>query len=255
MSFHVFAVWVVLLAGLLRWGLAPPSARHSAEVHRSLWQQTVEGLTIARDNPRVALSYFMAFASRGDLVILTTFISLWVIQAGTAAGLTLAGATARAGMVFGIAQGVALLWSLVMGVILDRAPRLPGVCIGFALAAAGYATLGLVADPLGRSMIYAAILAGIGEASAVVSAGVLVGQEAPARIRGTVIGTFALAGSAGMICLTFLGGQLFDAVAPGAAFAMMGAVNFAVFVAAVLVSVQSRSATATAAAVTPIRRE
>jgi MFS family permease len=233
-SFWVFAACVALLAALLRWGLAPPAPVPQAAGRASLWRQTLAGLTVARDNPRIALSYFMAFASRGDLVILTTFISLWVVQAGSTSGLGLAQATARAGMVFGIAQGVALLWSFAMGMILDRVPRLPGVTFGFALAAVGYATLGFVDDPLGRGMIYAAMLAGIGEASAVVCAGVLIGQEAPAAIRGTVIGTYSLAGSLGMICLTFLGGQLFDAIAPSAPFAMMGVVNFAVFVAGAL---------------------
>lgn len=235
-SFWVFAGSIVLLALLLRWGLAPPHPRREQASRTPLWRQTLEGLTIARDRPRIALGYFMAFASRGDLVILTTFISLWVVQAGMAAGLSPAAATARAGMVFGIAQGVALLWSFVMGMILDRVPRLIGVTIGFALATVGYSILGFVDDPLGRGMIYAAMLAGVGEASAVVCAGTLIGQEAPARIRGTVIGTFALCGSLGMICLTFLGGQLFDAIAPNAPFTMMGIVNFAVFVAALLVT-------------------
>jgi nitrate/nitrite transporter NarK len=90
-------------------------------------------------------------------------------------------------------------------------------------------------------MILAAMLAGIGEASAVVSAGVLIGQMAPAPIRGTVIGTASLAGSLGMICLTFAGGQLFDAMAPSAPFAMMGMVNFAVVSAALYVAWHERA--------------
>jgi len=240
LSFWVFAGCIVLLAAFLRWGLAPPRPSAHAVARAPLWRQALAGVTIARENPRGGLGYLMAFASRGDLVILTTFVSLWVVQAGTAAGLTPGAATARAGMVFGIAQGVALLWSMVMGVVLDRVPRLTGVACGFALAGAGYSALGLVDDPLGRGMIYAAMLAGIGEASAIISSSVLIGQEAPAHIRGTVIGTASLAGSIGMIVLTFGGGQLFDAVAPSAPFTMMGVVNFLVCVAAAVLAVQSR---------------
>jgi MFS family permease len=229
-SFWVFALAQLLLAALLQWGLAPPEPG-TARARTGLLRQTLRGLTIARENPRIALSYLNAFASRGDLVIMTTFISLWVVQAGVTAGLSPGAATARAGMVFGAAQLMALAWAFVMGLILDRVDRLAGACLGFGLAAAGYTILGLVDDPLGSGMVATAMLAGIGEASAVVCAGVLIGQEAPAPVRGTVFGTFSLAGSFGMICLTFAGGQAFDAIAPGAPFLMMGAVNAVVVVA------------------------
>ncbi len=232
-SFWVFTLYVALLAALLRWGLQAPAP--TSRTRAGVLRLAAQGLSIARENPRIALGYLSAFASRGDLVIITTFITLWVVQAGVAAGMSIGAATARAGMVFGIAQGVALLWSFAMGVILDRIARLTGVCLAFGLAAFGYLLLGTVDDPLGRGMIFAAVVAGLGEASAVVSAGVLIGQEAPAAVRGTVIGTFGLAGSVGMICLTFAGGRIFDSVGPGAPFLMMGSVNLLVFFAALVV--------------------
>ncbi len=226
-SFWIFGGYILLLALILRAGLqghTPPSGRAT----RTLLQQTTIGIAAARDNPRIALAYLLAFASRGDLVIITTFISLWVIQAGIDAGLTPGAATAKAGMIFGIAQGVALIWSFIMGHILDRIPRLTGVCLAFVLAGLGYSALGQVDDPFGSWMLPAAMLAGIGEASAVVAAGVLIGQEAPAAIRGTVIGTFGLCGSLGIICLTFTGGQVFDTFGRNAPFVMMGIVNLGV---------------------------
>jgi MFS family permease len=232
-SFWTFALALLLLAAFLQWGLRPPAPHGRGR--GSLLRQTVRGLTLALESPRIALCYLNAFASRGDLVIMTTFISLWIVQAGIAQGLSPAAATARAGMVFGIAQGAALLWSFVMGMILDRVERVTGVCIGFGLAALGYGLLGLVVDPLGPHMIPLAMLAGVGEASAMVSTGVLIGQEAPARYRGTVFGTFGLAGSIGMICLTAAGGQVFDAFGGGAPFLMMGAVNGVVVAAALAV--------------------
>lgn len=237
-SFWIFAGCTVLLALLLRAGLQghTPLAGRS---QRSLLQQTSIGIAAAADNPRIALAYVLAFASRGDLVIITTFISLWVFQAGVDAGLTPGAATAKAGMIFGMAQGVALIWSFVMGLILDRIPRLTGVCLAFALAGLGYSALGQVDDPFGSWMVPAAILAGIGEASAVVAAGVLIGQEAPAATRGTIIGTFGLCGSLGIIVLSYAGGQVFDAFGRNAPFAMMGIVNFAVLALALWVRHQS----------------
>lgn len=233
-SFWIFAAYLLLLAVILRAGLQghkQPAGRPKL----TLLAQTAVGVAAARDNPRIALAYLLAFASRGDLVIITTFMSLWVIQAGLDAGMTPAAATAKAGMIFGIAQGMALLWSFVMGIILDRIPRLSGVCLAFLLAGLGYSALGQVNDPFGPWMLAAAILAGIGEASVVVAAGVLIGQEAPAATRGTLIGTFGLCGSLGIMCLTFAGGAAFDNFGRNAPFAMMGAVNFVVLAVALWV--------------------
>jgi len=237
-SFWVFAGYTVLLAGVAWLGLA---RGRPVEAHQrtSLWRQSLAGLQIARQNPRIALAYLTAFASRGDLVILTTFVSLWVVQAGLAAGMTPAAATSKAGMIFGLAQGVALLWSPVFGFILDRIPRLTGVVLAFGLAAVGYGALGLVPDPLGPGMLPMAVLTGVGEASAVVAAGTFIGQEAPAANRGVVLGTFGVAGALGMLVLTLLGGQAYDQIGGGAPFAMMGVVNLAV--AAVALAVRHHS--------------
>ena len=75
----------------------------------------------------------------------------------------------------------------------------------------GYASVALIDDPLGPMMWVAAFLLGIGQASAIVSAGVLIGQVAPEGDKGTVFGTYGVAGSAGIVTLTFVGGLLFDA--------------------------------------------
>jgi len=62
----------------------------------------------------------------------------------------------------------------------------------------------------------------------VVAAGVLIGQEAPALTRGTLIGVFGLCGSLGIMSLTYAGGQVYDSIGRQAPFVMMGLVNFAV---------------------------
>ena len=226
-SFWTFGACLLLLALFLRAGLQG-HVRPVARQELTLVQRMRIGATAARENPRIGLAYLLAFASRGDLLIITTFISLWVIQAGIDTGLTPGAATAKAGMIFGISQGIALLWSIVMGIILDRLPRLTGVCLAFALAGLGYTVLGQVDDPFGPWMLPAAILAGIGEGSAVVAAGVLIGQEAPAATRGTLIGVYGLCGSIGIVCLTYAGGQVFDSIGRQAPFTMMGLVNFMV---------------------------
>lgn len=223
-SFWVCAVLAVILAVVLRWGLQAPQ-RTSATAATNVFRQAAKGVTLIKQEPLLALSYLTAFVSKGDLVIVTTFLSLWVTQAGIAAGMTPGAAVAKAGMIFGVVAACGLFWPFVIGQVLDRIPRLVAMGIAFALAAIGYIAVGLVTDPLGPMMYVAAILVGIGEVSAILGAGVLIGQVAPEGHKGTVFGTGGFAGSLGIVTLTFAGGQVFDAYGAEAPFLMMGAVN------------------------------
>ena len=72
--------------------------------------------------------------------------------------------------------------------------------------------------------------------------GVLIGQEAPAKSRGAVLGTYSLMGAVGIMLLTFVGGILFDRLGRTAPFTMMGCINLAVFAAALILRSRSRHA-------------
>lgn len=227
LSYWTFAAYLLLLAVLLSLGLA--RSRPVVSRRESSLRIAIRGFTAARENPRILLGYGMAFASRGDLAILTTFFALWLVQRGTELGLTAAESTAKAGMLFGLSQAVGLLWSYPVGLILDRLPRLTGMALAFGLASLGYFAIGQISDPFaGPGILLACVLVGMGESSAVVAAGVLIGQEAPASQRGAVLGTFSLMGATGIMVLTFLGGVVFDRVGQTAPFTMMGLVNFAI---------------------------
>ena len=223
-SFWVCSMAALLLAIVLHFGLQAPSPGATGSAP-NLFRQTARGLTLVKRQPLLGLSYLTAFASKGDLVIVTTFLSLWVTQAGIAAGMSPAEAVARAGMIFGFVAACGLFWPFVVGTMLDRVPRLVGIGISFAIASVGYASVALIDDPLGPMMWVAAFLLGIGQASAIVSAGVLIGQVAPEGDKGTVFGTYGVAGSAGIVTLTFIGGLLYDTYGAGSPFILMGAVN------------------------------
>ena len=226
LSYWTFAAYLLLLAGLMRFSLAPRTTQ--VRQSESLRKVIAKGAAVARSNMRITLAYGMAFASRGDLAILTSFFSLWVLQKGNELGWSAAESTARAGMLFGLSQLVGLLWSYPMGMIIDRINRLTGMAIAFGLATAGYLFLGQMDVPEGRIVLAACVLVGMGEGSAMVASGVMIGQEAPAEYRGAVLGTFALCGAAGVMVLSFLGGMAFDALGRTAPFTMMGLVNGAV---------------------------
>ncbi len=225
-SYWLFAAYLLALAVVLRFGLAP-GTQHIKRKTSSL-KVAAEGFRAARDNPRILLAYGMAFASRGDLAILTTFFSLWLVQRGMELGFTAAESVAKAGMLFGLSQAVGLLWSYPIGIIIDRLPRMTAMCIAFGLATIGYFALGQIDDPFGRWIPLACVLAGMGESSAMIAGGVMIGQEAPAKSRGAVLGTYSLMGAAGIMLLTFTGGFLFDRIGETAPFIMMGFINLAV---------------------------
>ena len=97
------------------------------------------------------------------------------------------------------------------------------------LATIGYGVIGTVSDPYDMAvMMTATFILGIGEISAIIAGNALLGQEAPARIRGASVGVFGLIGTCGILFATFAGGRVFDAFGPGAPFTMMACVNFVI---------------------------
>lgn len=238
MSYWAIAACFVMLAVLIRFGMAPGTSH--IDRRESNLKLLMQGIAAARTNPRIVLSYFMAFASRGDLVILTTFFSLWLVQEGNERGWSAAETTAKAGMYFGISQLCGLLWSYPMGVIIDKLNRMSAMCVAFGIACVGYFLLGQVSDPFGTGFFLAAcVLAGMGEASVMIAGAVLVGQEAPADCRGAVLGTFSLFGAFGIMVLTYAGGVIFDQIGPTAPFVMMGWINLMVLVGALVLRFRS----------------
>ena len=79
-------------------------------------------------------------------------------------------------------------------------------------------------------VFYLLAFMGVAEISAFVSSQALVGQQAPARRRGAVIGFFGVSGAIGILVGTAGGGWLFREVGPSAPFVLFGALNLLVFI-------------------------
>jgi MFS family permease len=192
--------------------------------------RTREGFGAARD-PGVALAYAAAFVSRGDLAIVGTFFTLWVTTYGTTqAGLSTAEALAAGGLVIGISQGVVLVAAPLFGIMADRLNRVDNVLVALGVSAIGYSSTILVDDPLGGMIYVSAILIGLGEISGLIASGVLIAQQAPRDIRGSVIGVFSFFGAFGVMTATGVGGRLFDLWRPQGPFMLFGIVSLLVLV-------------------------
>jgi MFS family permease len=190
-------------------------------------------------NPRIALAYASAFVSRGDLVILGTFTILWGKTFAMSQGMEPAEAIAMGTLVFVMAQSSALLWIPLLGILLDRLNRVTGLVICMGLATAGFLGTMFVDDPTAGSAIPIFVLLGIGQISAFLGSATLIGQEAPQRIRGSVVGVFNSCGAVGILIASSIGGRLFDSVGPWAPFVLVGVFNGFVFLAAIAVRILS----------------
>ena len=220
-----FAYWSVaalccIVAFLVAFGLRGGAPAQVEK--REPWFTTLRiGLNAARD-PRVLLAYFAAMVSRGDLAIISTFFLLWISHAGVAQGMSPADALARGSILFLIVQVTALLWAIIVTFLIDRINRVLALSIAMSLAAASYMTVGMIDDPLGDGMKWACVFLGIGEMSGVLAAQSLIGQVAPTRGRGAVVGMFGVFGAVGILASLKVGGHLFDSWRPSAPYFVMG---------------------------------
>jgi MFS family permease len=187
---------------------------------QSIWKTIAVGFSEARDR-RVALAYMSAFAARGDLVIVGTFIVLWGTLAGRAEGMDTAAALGAATLRFVIVSSMSLVWAPVMGYLLDRFDRITMLAFGAAFAALGFCLVGLIENPLDPGVMPLFFLLGIGQASCFYASQALIGHVAPVENRGAVVGTFSACGAVGVLFATGIGGRLFDSIGPGAPFLMV----------------------------------
>jgi len=192
------------------------------------------GLLSAK-NPRIALSFAVSFTGRSDHVIKAVFLSLWIIQVGTAEGISAGAALALAGGLYVMMQTVSMIWHLIFGFILDRISRVTGVIIGMALGSAGYLSMGIITSPLDYAMWPAFMLLALGSSSSIQSAQSLIGQEAPKTERGAILGVNGLFGAIGIMIITLVGGWLFDIWAPYAPFVLVGATKLVLVIYAIIV--------------------
>lgn len=184
-----------------------------------------QGVRAAR-NPRIGLAYAGAFAARADMVIISLFLVLWVVQASTAAGLTPAEAQGRAGLFVGVSSLTAVVWAPLFGILSDRMNRMGAMVMAFACGALGYAWTGLLDDVTSLvATIPALILIGIGQSSTALAVTVLLGQEAPEAFRGSVFGVQNFCGALGILAISAGGGWLYDLAGPGTPFLAMAAGN------------------------------
>ena len=173
-------------------------------------QQLREGVTEAR-RPIIALAYASSFVARGNLAVVGTFYTLWAsIYGTTVLGMTSAEALAKGGGVLAISYMASLLSAPIFGIMSDRINRVSALAVTLLIGAIGYGGTYWLSDPFSITTILCLILIGMAEVGCIITSGVLIAEQAPNRLRGSVVGVFTLTGALGILIASVAGGYLFD---------------------------------------------
>lgn len=202
-----------LARGSLR-DLAVPEASDEHPL-RQVW-------TVVSGDPRMQLAFAAAFYTRADLIVVSLFFSLWCISVSDLVGVTRTLATAHAAVMIGL-LGLAVLASIpVWKHFIERHSRMSAIGASLSLAAAGYLSLGMFANPFNWGVALPLMMVGIGHAGCTVTHKVLTVDVSPKPILGSMLGAAYLVGGVGTVMLVQSSGYYFDALGPRAPFVLMG---------------------------------
>ena len=204
----------------------------------SLRELVTVGLESAR-NPRIALAFGATLLARADVSVNGIFISLWAVTSGTALGLSAGEAIKKVVLVIVITNLLSIVWAFIFGSMIDRINRVTAMVIAMALGTVAYGSMYFVDSPLNYSNLPFFILISASAIGTVIATSSLIGQEAPIRQRGTVIGVSAFFGAVGILAATKFGGQLFDTMGPRGPFLLIAATHATLLLAAITVRIKS----------------
>lgn len=208
-TFACIGLLTLIVAVLIFLTLKPGVAIQN-EQKKSVFKQIEEGFTAAKD-PGISLAYAASFVARGNLAVVGTFFTLWASIYGTQElGMSSAEALAKGGGLVAISYVASLLSAPIFGILTDKVRRVDAVAITMLVAVIGYGGTFFVSVPFSWQMIVCLIFIGMAEVGCIITSGVLIAQQSPARVRGSTIGVFTFCGAVGILVASIVGGQLFD---------------------------------------------
>ncbi|RHY31716.1 hypothetical protein DYB32_003226 [Aphanomyces invadans] len=214
----------------------------------SFWSGLRAGIAAAKHG-KVLLGYIGSFLARGNTIIITIYLPLWVYKyfvdnklcaSANADSDTIKtdcrDAYIRASILSGVAQTAAMLAAPLFGYLGDKLYRPLVVLLATVLGLASYLWLFLCTDPLASVMFVVVVLVGVGEMAIVVSSlSVVTSKAIPTHLRGSISGAYSFSGTIGIMVASKLGGYLFDVWQPTAPFFVMAVGNLVAVVVAVVV--------------------
>ena len=192
---------------------------------RAAFLNLLDVFRYARVNKRFRIILFIAWVVRSDFMIVASFLSLWVVGVAADQGVAAGAARAHAGNFFFLLSIATVVMPVLSGFIADRAPRIKFLMTALAFAGIPYTATVLIDDVFGLGAWAVIGLIGLSEGTIIVGAQSMLGEEAPAHLRGSSIGVFTLAGQIGVLLISLTGGFAFDAIHPSSPFILVGLLN------------------------------
>ena len=165
-------------------------------------------------NLRISLAFAATLLARADVSVNGIFISLWAATSAVDLGITTGEAFKQVVPVIVVTNLLSIVWAFIFGSMIDRINRVTAMVIAMGLGAIAYGSIIFVDTPLNYSYLPIFILISASAIGTVIATGSLIGQEAPIRERGSVIGVSAFFGACGILVATSVGGILFDVFGP-----------------------------------------
>ncbi|HMS41774.1 MAG TPA: MFS transporter [Pyrinomonadaceae bacterium] len=227
-TYYIVAGICVIVAVVLWLGLYKNRAAGKVPEKKGFLTILSEGILEAR-KPGVALAYFAGFISRGDLVVVGVFLTLWINKSAIASGMNAADATAKVGAILGIGAIGQLLFGFLIGWLVDligrKRSRVDSLAVAAFIGVIAYGVMGFITDPLGKGLMLAMILLAVAQIFGIIASQVFITQQARPEIRGSVIGFFGVCGALAQIILAYIGGFMFDKWSPNAPFVLVAILN------------------------------
>jgi MFS family permease len=195
---------------------------------RQIFAKIGEVLAYARVNRTYGVSLFIGTVARTDTLIIGSFLSLWVVNAGRVGGVQAVIAVKTAGLIAAIRFVTKVVCAPLFGIINDKVSRTTLMLVSLGMMTAAFWFFGLITNALGAMMMVGAFLLGIAESAEAIASQTLLAQEAPAHLRGSSMGVYSFLGTGSLMAISLTGGYLFDRVGFSSPLLMEGALHFLV---------------------------
>ena len=212
--------------------------------NKPFWTLVAEGMSLGFKSPSIFLALMGGFVARGDSIIITLFLPLWINKHYRRNDLcktvpppngspfpskdpikSCREAFRLAYGYSGVAQTFALIGAPIFGFLSDRFHRSKVFTLAASLSFLAYSSMFFILDPQNKIVWLLMVLVGFGEIGMIVTSLGLATSNVPADIRGAVAGTYSLFGGLGVLFLTKIGGILFDKWRETAPFLVVGLVS------------------------------
>ncbi len=170
-------------------------------------------------------SYVTTFVSRIDIVIISTFVIVWMVSVADDFGLTSIQATMKGGILLLVMSVVTMFAWPIIGILLDKWGRAQVMILGLFFAGAGMSLIALTKNPFTTPMYLYTSMMGVGFSAATGSASALTADASPKPLLGSVMGGLNAMQPLGAFIFLFLGGLSFDKLGYWGPFALKGIVD------------------------------